>query len=101
MLSRTYSLKFPSLNAAQVAAPFVIEGLDGVMSQAHPASLNIIISKDGDVWLNVFFDGVADLKTFDKLWSNLIDPMRKNFTFTMSIFDGVCLYSFDRSSDDD
>ncbi|MFD1808780.1 hypothetical protein ACFSHQ_13575 [Gemmobacter lanyuensis] len=66
MLSKTYHLKFPSLDAAQIAAPFVVEALGNAIPACNLNGLNVLISKEGDVSINVFFPGISDLKTFEK-----------------------------------
>ena len=55
MLSKTYHLKFPSLDAAQIAAPFVVETMGNAIPDCNLVGLNVLISKEGDVSINVFF----------------------------------------------
>jgi hypothetical protein len=100
MLSKTYHLKFPSLDAAQIAAPFVIEALGNAIPACNLTGLNVLISKEGDVSINVFFPSVVDLKAFEKNHGGFLDTMKKTFLFKSTGFDGVCIFNFDRSEDE-
>lgn len=95
MLSKTYHLKFPSLDAAQIAAPFVTETLGNAIPDCNLSGLTILISKEGDISANVFFASVADLKAFEKKHGGFIDTMKKTFLFRSTGFEGVCIFSFD------
>lgn len=100
MLSKTYHLKFPNLDAAQVAAPFVIEALGNAIPSCNLSGLNVVISKEGDVAINVFFGNVNDLKSFEKKHGGFLDSMKKTFLFKSTGFDGVCIYNFERGDED-
>lgn len=95
MLSKTYHLKFPSLDAAQIAAPFVTETLGGAIPECRLSGLTVLISKEGDISVNVFFPSVADLKNFEKKHGGFVDTMKKTFLFRSTGFDGVCIFNFD------
>src|SRR3989338_8992606 len=79
MLSKTYHLKFPSLDAAQIAAPFVIESLGNAIPTCNLSGLNVLISKEGDVSINVFFPSVAELKNFEKKHGGFLETMKRRF----------------------
>ncbi|OUD10194.1 hypothetical protein BVC71_01365 [Marivivens niveibacter] len=100
MLSKTYHLKFPNLDAAQVAAPFVIEAMGNAIPSCNLNGLNVVISKEGDVAINVFFGNVGDLKSFEKQHGGFLDSMKKTFLFKSTGFDGVCIYNFERGDDE-
>lgn len=97
MLSKTYHLKFPSLDAAQIAAPFVTETLGNAIPDCNLTGLNVLISREGDISINVFFATSASLKQFEKKYGGFIETMKKTFLFKSTGFDGVCIFSFDRS----
>ena len=59
--------------------------------------LNVLISKEGDVSINVFFPNVAELKNFEKKHGGFLETMKKTFLFKSMGFDGVCIYNYDRS----
>lgn len=99
MLSKTYHLKFPNLDAAQIAAPFVVEALGNAITSCPISGLTVLISKEGDISINVFFPTVADLKTFEKNHGGFLDTMKKTFLFKSTGFDGVCIFAFE--SDDE
>lgn len=100
MLSKTYHLKFPNLDAAQIAAPFVVEALGNAIPDCKIAGLNVLISKDGDISINVFFPTVVDLKTFEKKHGGFLDTMKKTFLFKSTGFDGVCIFTFESDDED-
>lgn len=100
MLSKTYHLKFPSLDQAQIAAPFVIEALGNAIPTCNLSQLNVLISKEGDVSINVFFNAVNDLRAFEKKHGGFLDTMKKTFLFKSTGFDGVCIYTFDRGENE-
>jgi hypothetical protein len=99
MLSKTYHLKFPSLDAAQIAAPFVTETLGAAIPECSLSGLTVLISKEGDISVNLFFPSVADLKTFEKKHGGFVDTMKKTFLFRSTGFDGVCIFNFDASAE--
>jgi hypothetical protein len=99
MLSKTYHLKFPSLDAAQIAAPFVVETLGNAIPTCNLTGLNVVISKEGDVSINLFFPNINDLKAFEKKHGGFLDTMKKTFLFRSNGFDGVCIFNFDRSEE--
>jgi len=100
MLSKTYHLKFPDLDAAQIAAPFVIEALGSAIPTCNLSGLNVLISKDGDVSINVFFGAIGELKAFEKKHGGFLDSMKKTFLFKSTGFDGVCIYNYERGEDE-
>lgn len=95
MLSKTYHLKFPNLDAAQIAAPFVVEALGNAIPTCAITGLNVLISKEGDISINVFFPSISDLKGFEKKHGGFLDTMKKTFLFKSTGFDGVCIFNFD------
>jgi hypothetical protein len=95
MLSKTYHLKFPNLDAAQIAAPFIVEALGNAIPECRIAGLNVLISKEGDISINVFFSAMGDLRGFEKKHSGFLDTMKKTFLFKSTGFDGVCIFNFD------
>lgn len=99
MLSKTYHLKFPSLDAAQIAAPFVTETLGNAIPDCKLSGLHVLISREGDISINVFFSSAADLKQFEKKYGGFVDTMKKTFLFKSTGFDGVCIFNFDGSED--
>lgn len=99
MLSKTYHLKFPSIDAAQIAAPFVVETLANAIPSTNLSALNVVISKEGDVSINVFFDNINDLKSFAKNHGGFLDTMKQTFMFKANGFDGVCILNYDRSDE--
>lgn len=95
MLSKTYHLKFPNLDAAQIAAPYVVEALGNAIPDCRISGLNVLISKEGDISINVFFTAIGDLKAFEKKHGGFLDTMKKTFLFKSTGFDGVCIFNFD------
>jgi hypothetical protein len=55
----------------------------------------VLISKEGDISINVFFGNIGDLKTFEKKHGGFLDTMKKTFLFKSTGFDGVCIFNFD------
>lgn len=100
MLSRTYHLKFPSLDAAQIAAPFITETLVNAIPECRLSGLTVLIGKEGDISVNLFFPSVADLKAFEKKHGGFIDTMKKTFLFRSTGFDGVCIFNFEGNSEE-
>ncbi len=100
MLSKTYHLKFPDLDAAQIAAPFVTETLGNAIPDCNLSGLTVLISKEGDISVNVFFHSVADMKSFEKKHGSFVETMKKTFLFRSTGFEGVCIFNFDGRDDD-
>ena len=99
MLSKTYHLKFPNLDAAQIAAPFVTESLANAATNEGVAGLNIVISKEGDISINVFFPAIGNLKEFEKKHGGFLETMKKTFLFKTTGFDGVCIFNYENSKE--
>ena len=97
MLSKTYHLKVPNLDAAQIAAPFVVEALGNAIPDCHVSGLNVLISKEGDISINVFFPSMKELKMFEKKHGGFLETMKKSFLFKSTGFDGICIFNFDSS----
>lgn len=98
MLSKTYHLKFPSLDAAQIAAPFITEALGNAISECSVSGLTVMIGKEGDISVNLFFPQINDLRTFEKKHGGFINTMKKTFLFRSTGFEGVCIFNFDGNS---
>jgi hypothetical protein len=98
MLARTCHLKFPSLDAAQIAAPFITETLGNAIPECRLSGLTVLIGKEGDISVNLFFPSVADLKAFEKKHGGFIDTMKKTFLFRSTGFDVVCIFNFEGNS---
>ena len=99
MLSKTYHLKFPDVDTAQLAAPYVTETLGQAIPECRLTGLTVLISKAGDLSINVFFEGAEDLKSFEKTYGGFLDTMKKTFLFKSTGFDGVCIFNFDIRDD--
>lgn len=99
MLSKTYHMKFPDLDSAQIAAPFVTETLGNAIPQCNVSGMTVLISKEGDISVNVFFPSINDLKAFEKSYGGFLDTMKKTFLFKSTGFDGVCIFNFDSKTD--
>lgn len=100
MLSKTYHLKFPDLDSAQVAAPYLTDTLGEAIPECNLAGLTVLIGKEGDISVNIFFSGADDLKTFEKKYGDLVETLKKTFLFKSSGFDGVCIFNFDASAEE-
>lgn len=68
-------------------------------SPCNLSGLNVLISKEGDVSINVFFPAIGELKNFEKKHGGFLDTMKKTFLFKSTGFDGVCIFNFDRSDE--
>ena len=69
MYAVVYQFKFPSISEAKVAAGFCSEALGGKISEYDFLGLNILISKNGDLNINVKFEdikwsGIYQLKPY-------------------------------------
>mgnify|MGYP006271026629 FL=1 len=100
MLSRTYHLKFPDLDSAQVAAPYLTDTLGEAIPECDLAGLTVLIGKEGDISVNIFFPGPDALKAFEKKYGDLVENLKKTFLFKSSGFDGVCIFNFDASAEE-
>ena len=100
MLSKTYHLKFPSLDAAQIAAPFITETMGNAIPECRVSGLTILIGKEGDISVNLFFPSIEDLKTFERKHGGFIDTMKKTFLFRSTGFEGVCIFNFEGNTED-
>lgn len=100
MLSKTYHLKFPSLDAAQIAAPYITETLGNAIPECRLSGMTILIGKEGDISVNLFFPSIADMKGFDKKHGGFIDQMKKTFLFRSTGFEGVCIFNFEGNDED-
>ncbi|MFC7703595.1 hypothetical protein ACFQXB_05235 [Plastorhodobacter daqingensis] len=83
-----------------MAAPYMIDVLSSAIDGATIHSLNVLISKAGDVSINVFFGSSAGLKLFEKKHGNFLNELKKTFMFKSTGFDGVCIYSFESEDEE-
>ncbi|TCP61375.1 hypothetical protein EV663_10593 [Rhodovulum bhavnagarense] len=101
MLSKTYHLRFPDLDAAQIAAPFMTDTLGAAIPECKLSGLTILIGKEGDISVNIFFSGLNEMKMFEKKYGDFVDTMKRTFLFKSTGFDGVCIFNFDGTDDED
>ena len=72
MYAVVYQFKFPSISEAKVAAGFCSESLGGKISEYDFLGLNILISKNGDLNINVKFEDTNSLKKFEMIQLNYL-----------------------------
>ena len=99
MFSKNYHLKFASADAAQIAAPFVVETMGNAIPECNLVGMKILISTEGDISINLFFKCREDLKMFDKKHGGFLRAMKETFTFKSSGFEGVCVFTYDSAED--
>ncbi len=81
MYAVVYQFKFPSISEDKVAAGFCSESLGGKISEYNFLGLNILISKHGDLNINVKFKDTNSLKKFENDTSKLFSDLRNSFVF--------------------
>ena len=89
MYAVVYQFKFPSISEAKVAAGFCSESLGGKISEYDFLGLNILISKNGDLNINVKFEDTNSLKKFENDTNKLFNDLRNSFVFKETKFAGV------------
>ena len=75
MYAVVYQFKFPSISEAKVAAGFCSEALGGKISEYDFLGLNILISKNGDLNINVKFEDINSLKKFESESEKLFNDL--------------------------
>ena len=98
MYAVVYQFKFPSISEAKVAAGFCSESLGGKISEYDFLGLNILISKNGDLNINVKFEDTNSLKKFENDTNKLFNDLRNSFVFKETKFAGVYAYSFEKEA---
>ena len=98
MYAVVYQFKFPSISEAKVAAGFCSEALGGKISEFDFLGLNILISKNGDLNINVKFEDINSLKKFESESEKLFNDLRNSFIFKETKFAGVYAYSFEKEA---
>ena len=86
MYAVVYQFKFPSISEAKVAAGFCSESLGGKISEYDFLGLNILISKNGDLNINVKFEDTNSLKKLENDTSKLFNV---NIAFTEQVVEGI------------
>ena len=98
MYAVVYQFKFPSISEAKVAAGFCSESLGGKISEYDFLGLNILISKNGDLNINVKFEDTNSLKKCENDKNKLFNDLRNSFVFKETKFAGVYAYSLEKEA---
>ena len=98
MYAVVYQFKFPSVSEAKVAAGFCSESLGGKIADYDFFGLNILISQNGDLNINVKFDDTSSLKKFEVNSEQIFHDLRNSFVFKETKFAGVYAYSYEKEA---
>ena len=98
MYAVVYQFKFPSVSEAKVAAGFCSESLGGKIANYDFFGLNILISQNGDLNINIKFDDTNSLKKFELDSEKLFNDLRNSFVFKETKFSGVYAYTYEKEA---
>lgn len=91
MLNKSLILRFPDLQGAQMAAPFMVEGLATQLDELQIIDLKVIIGKAGELVVSAGFEDAKTLKKADTFFAEMIETMKKSFLFRVNVFDAVAV----------
>jgi hypothetical protein len=91
MLNKSLILRFPDLQGAQMAAPFLVEGLAMKTDELEIIDLKIIIGKAGEVVVSSGFKDAKALKKANVFFAEIVETMKRSFLFRVHAFDAVAV----------
>lgn len=95
MFARIFEYKFTNLDQAKIAASHCSMELGDKIDKFNIQSLSITIGKCASLSIVAKFENNSDLQQFEKYASNLIDQLRKTFTFREGGFPGVMIFNYE------
>ena len=95
MFARIFEYKFTNLDQAKIAANHCSMELGYKIDKFNIQSLSITIGKCASLSIVAKFENNSDLQQFEKYASNLIDQLRKTFTFREGGFPGVMIFNYE------
>ena len=100
MYAKCQQFKFHDFNSAKIAASYCGDFLGKYIDQSEIAGLNIFLGKDGELSIFVKFEGVEELKAFDKHSRDLRKDLNSSFNFTEIKYSGICVFSYESEATD-
>ena len=76
------------------------ENINKQIDDLKMAGLNIFLGKDGELSIIVKFEGIEDLKAYDKHSRELRKDLNSSFNFTEVKYSGVCVFSYENEATD-
>jgi hypothetical protein len=98
MYTKIYHIKMASLAEGKIAASYAAEEIGGLIAKSNISALNILLCKEGTLYITVNFDDANDMKKFQKDHAELFDTLRTSFTCKTSDFQAVPVFRYEREA---
>lgn len=98
MYTKIYHIKMASLTEGKIAASYAAEELGGLIAKSNIAALNILLCKEGTLYITVNFDDASDMKKFQSDHTELFDNLRSSFTCKSQDFQAVPVFRYEREA---
>lgn len=98
MYTKIYHIKMASLTEGKIAASYAAEELGGLIAKSNISALNILLCKEGTLYITVNFDEATDMKKFQSDHAELFDNLRSSFTCKTLDFQAVPVFRYEREA---
>lgn len=98
MYTKIYEVKSSGLAAAKIAASYITEELGGLIAKCNLAALNVLLCKDGTLYITINFDTAEDMKAFQVNQLGLFEDLRKSLNCETSQSQAVAVFRYEREA---
>ncbi|GGB99383.1 hypothetical protein GCM10011363_15090 [Marivita lacus] len=98
MYTKIYQIKTNTLADGKIAASYVAEELGGLIAQYNITALNILLCKEGALYVTVNFDEAADMKVFQTAQLELFENLRTSLKCHTADFQAIPVFRYEREA---
>ncbi|MFA8384001.1 MAG: hypothetical protein ACEPO2_00120 [Pelagibaca sp.] len=98
MYTKIYHIKMSSLAEGKTAASYAAEELGRLIAKSNIAALNILLCKEGTLYITVNFDEAADMKKFQTEHQSFFDTLKTSFICKTADFSAVPVFRYEREA---
>lgn len=98
MYTKIYQIKTSTLAEGKIAASYVAEELGGKIAQFNMTALNVLLCKEGALYVTVNFDEASDMKVFQTAQVELFENLRKSLKCHTMDFQAIPVFRYEREA---
>ena len=98
MYTKIYQIKTSTLAEGKIAASYVAEELGGKISQFNMTALNVLLCKEGALYVTVNFDEASDMKIFQAAQTDMFENLRTSLKCHTIDFQAIPVFRYEREA---
>ena len=98
MYTKIYQIETSSLANGKIAASYVAEELGGLIAHFNMTALNVLLCREGVLYVTVNFDDAGDMKAFQIAQVELFENLRKNLNCQTAHFQAIAVFRYEREA---